>query len=319
MSDSALVPVDFGPIEQVAGGTGGVEFNGFQDALYNRKANRSVDPADVSQRLVTSALYELPFGPGKRWNPASGVLSRIVGGWQINLISVMQSGIPLTVRGASNFQADRPNSTGRSAELPGDQRSAQRWFDTAQFVNPPDFTFGNVGRTIPDVRHPGTMNFDGSLIKDTQITERVRLQFRVGGIQPGEPRQSWAGGRHVCAGSGRPELPCAVRHHHNGSRCSRHAVWFEADFLRREEATEALRLGEEFGRRSRTSTPMLTRRGQNEDVAMCGHWQNPLPETDARLGDLLPTKFKGRSNSKATPSPVCGERVAEATAVAEAG
>ena len=91
----------------------------------------------------------------------------------------MQSGIPLTVRGANNFQADRPNSTGISVELRGDQRGVARWFDTAQFVNPPDFTFGNVSRTIPDVRHPGTVNLDASLIKDTQITERLRFQFRV--------------------------------------------------------------------------------------------------------------------------------------------
>ena len=91
----------------------------------------------------------------------------------------MQAGIPLTVRGANNFQADRPSSTGKSAKLPRDQRSAQRWFDTAQFVNPPAFTFGNVSRTLPDVRHPGAINFDASVIKDTQITERLRLQFRA--------------------------------------------------------------------------------------------------------------------------------------------
>jgi len=175
ISDSVLLPVDFGtvaPLEQVT------QYE-FQDPLYNRQANRSVDPGDVSQRLVMSALYELPFGRGKRWNPANGVLSKIVGGWQINLIGVMQSGIPLTVRGANNFQADRPNSTGISVELRGDQRGVARWFDTAQFVNPPDFTFGNVSRTIPDVRHPGTVNLDASLIKDTQITERLRFQFRV--------------------------------------------------------------------------------------------------------------------------------------------
>jgi hypothetical protein len=107
------------------------------------------------------------------------VLNKIVGGWQINLIGVLQNGIPLTVRGANNFAADRPNSTGKSAELPGDQRTVQRWFDTAQFVNPPDFTLGNVSRTIPDVRHPGAINFDLSLIKDTRVTERVNVQFRA--------------------------------------------------------------------------------------------------------------------------------------------
>ncbi|MBK7930767.1 MAG: carboxypeptidase regulatory-like domain-containing protein [Bryobacterales bacterium] len=171
-SDSTLVPVDFGPIEQITD-------NGFQDGLYNRKLNRSIDPGDVSQRLVVSALYELPFGRGKAFNPSNGVAQRIVGGWQINMISVMQTGIPLTVRGANNNAADRPNSTGVSAELPSDQRTAQRWFDTTQFVNPPQFTLGNVSRTIGDVRHPGTVNFDLSLVKDTRITERFNLQFRA--------------------------------------------------------------------------------------------------------------------------------------------
>jgi hypothetical protein len=171
ISDSAIVPVDFGPIEQVTD-------NGYQDGLYNRKLNKSVDPADVSQRLVTSAIYELPFGPGKALNPSNAVARKLVGGWQINMISVMQTGIPLTVRGATNNAADRPNSTGLSAALPRGERTADRWFDTRQFVNPPDFTLGNVGRTTPDVRHPGTVNFDFSLIKDTKFLERFNLQFR---------------------------------------------------------------------------------------------------------------------------------------------
>ncbi len=172
MSDSSLIPIDFGPIEQVTD-------TAFQDGRFNRKLNRSLDPADVSQRLVTSLLYELPFGQGKAFSPSNAVARKIVSGWQVNLISVIQSGIPLTVRGASNFQADRPNSTGKSAKLPRGERNAQRWFDTSQFVNPPDFTFGNVGRTLPDVRHPGTINFDLSVIKDTRITERFNLQFRA--------------------------------------------------------------------------------------------------------------------------------------------
>ena len=175
IGDSTLLPVDFGTavaLEQVTE-------SGFQDARFNRRANRSLDPGDVAQRLVMSSLYELPVGRGKRWSPANGVLSGFVSGWQIGLIGVMQGGIPLTVRGANNLQSDRPNSTGVSARLPRDQRSAVRWFDTAQFVNPPDFTFGNVGRTLPDVRHPGTINFDASVIKNTEITERLRLQFRV--------------------------------------------------------------------------------------------------------------------------------------------
>jgi hypothetical protein len=173
ISDSNLVPIDFGtlaPLEQVTE-------NGYQDGLYNRAANKSVDPGDVSKRAVISALYELPFGPGKALNPSNAAVRKLVSGWQINTIGVMQTGIPLIIRGASNFAANRPNSTGESAKL--DNPTRERWFNTEAFVNPPDYQFGNIGRTLPDVRTPGTVNFDLSLIKDTKITEHVNLQFRA--------------------------------------------------------------------------------------------------------------------------------------------
>jgi hypothetical protein len=191
ISDSNLVPVNFGPIEQATE-------TGFQDALYSRHLNRSVDPADVAQRAVISALYELPFGPGKAWNPSNGLLQRLVGGWQLNTIGVMQTGIPLVIRGANNFQANRPNSTGESAKL--DNPTRERWFNTDVFVNPPPFELGNVGRTLPDVRTPGTVNFDLSMIKDTRITERVNLQFRaeafnfLNHVNLGAPNTSFSAG-----------------------------------------------------------------------------------------------------------------------------
>ncbi|MCU0246375.1 MAG: TonB-dependent receptor [Bryobacter sp.] len=150
---------------------------GFQNGKYDRAADRALDPRDVSQRGVVSALYELPFGKGKRWNPANPVANRLAGGWQVNTIGTMQTGRPLSVSGANNFLANRPNSTGTSAKL--DNPTPDRWFDTMQFVNPPNFTFGNLGRMLPDVREPGIVNWDLSIIKNTTITERVNLQFRA--------------------------------------------------------------------------------------------------------------------------------------------
>ncbi len=170
ISDSNAVPIDFGAIEQTTD-------NSFQNGYYNRKAEKSVDPADVSRRAVISLIYELPFGKGKLFHPSNAVADKLASGWQINVITVAQNGLPLTVRGANNFQADRPNSTGVSAKI--DNPTAAKWFNTDAFINPPNFTFGNVGRTIPDVRHPGAFNIDFSLIKDTRITERFKLQFRA--------------------------------------------------------------------------------------------------------------------------------------------
>lgn len=171
---------------------------GYQDGLYNRKENKSLDPLDIAQRAVVSVVYELPFGPGKWYNPSNAAMKRIVGGWQISSIGQMQTGQPLMIRGASNQMANRPNSTGKSAKL--DNPSAQRWFDTTVFVNPPDFTFGNVGRTLPDVRAPGTFNWDLSAIKNTGITERVNLQFRaeafnfMNSVNLRPPNQSFSAG-----------------------------------------------------------------------------------------------------------------------------
>jgi hypothetical protein len=164
ISDSLQTPVNFGPIEQAS-------VTGYQNGAYNRRAERSVEPADVSQRAVISVLYELPFGKG------AGVFNRIAGGWQLNTIGVMQTGIPLMIRGASNNLADRPDSSGTSAKL--DSRTSDRWFDTTQFINPASYTYGNIGRTLPDVRAPGTINWDISVIKNTRITERTNLQFRA--------------------------------------------------------------------------------------------------------------------------------------------
>jgi len=170
MSDGVSVPVDFGPVEQT-------NENGFQDSVSNRQLNKSVDPADVSQRSVISLLYELPFGRGKWLNPGNIVLNKIVGGWQVNMINVLQTGVPLTVRGANNFAADRPNSTGTSARIDNPTRTA--WFRTDVFVNPPEYELGDVGRTLPDARHPGAVNFDISMIKETTFRERFRVEFRA--------------------------------------------------------------------------------------------------------------------------------------------
>ena len=165
ISDSTQIPVNFGPVEQV-------NENSFQNGLFDRQASRSVDPTDVARRAVISLLYDLPFGRG-----APSALNKLIGGWQINSVGVMQTGVPLIVRGASNKQANRPNSTGQTAKLNTPTR--ERWFNTSVFVNPPLYTYGDLGRVLPDVRTPGTVNFDLSLFKDTMIGERLNVQFRV--------------------------------------------------------------------------------------------------------------------------------------------
>ena len=108
-------PVDFGAVEQVS-------FWGYQNGKYGRSLERSLDPTDVAQRLVVSGLYELPFGKGKRFANSNRVTNALIGGWQVNTIATIQSGLPVVIRGASNNRADRPNSNGKSAKVENPQR-----------------------------------------------------------------------------------------------------------------------------------------------------------------------------------------------------
>ena len=170
ISDSVAAPINFGAVEQVTN-------NGYQNGLYGRNLERSVDPTDVPQRFAFSSVYELPIGRGKALNIENSVLNLILGGWQTQSIMTLQKGLPVLISGASNNLANRPNSTGISAKL--DNPTQYAWFNTAAFVNPPLYTYGNVGRALPDVRTPGFFNLDFSMIKNTKIRERTTLQFRA--------------------------------------------------------------------------------------------------------------------------------------------
>lgn len=152
---------------------------------YNPRADHSVDAIDVTHRLTLSGLYDLPFGNGQRYLTRP-VTDKIVGGWQLNAILTLESGRPLGITGANNQLAGRPNwNPNVSLFVPHQGRSVLYqtgklpWFNPLAFVNPPDYTFGNVPRELSNLRGPGTVNLDLSLFKTTHITERTSCEFRI--------------------------------------------------------------------------------------------------------------------------------------------
>lgn len=152
---------------------------------YNPRADHSVDTIDVTHRLTISGLYDLPFGKNQMLL-SSPKTDRIFGGWQVNSILTMESGRPIGVTGANNQLASRPNlNPNVSLFVPHQSRSVLyqtgqlEWFNPLAFVNPPDYTYGNVPRKFGNLRGPGTVNLDASLFKTTHITERTTLEFRI--------------------------------------------------------------------------------------------------------------------------------------------
>jgi hypothetical protein len=112
----------------------------------------------------------------------SGVADWFVGGWQISGLTTLQSGRPFTVVLSSDTANigtagnQRPVVVG-DPKLSGVDRSADHWFNTAAFAIPARGTFGNLGRNT--LIGPSFKNSDLSLIKNNQIREATKVQFRA--------------------------------------------------------------------------------------------------------------------------------------------
>lgn len=149
------------------------------------RAERSLSTQDISQSFVLSFQAPIPVGRGQHWLRQPGrAVDLVAGGWQLNGIFRRQTGYPLGLTAPNSTGSlgggQRPNSTGISAELTGDVHDRlNRYFDTSQFVQPAPYTFGNVSRTLADVRAPGASNIDLSLFKRFHLTEGWRLEFRA--------------------------------------------------------------------------------------------------------------------------------------------
>lgn len=156
---------------------------GYQD-INNRRQARAPSTFDVPHRLVISGVYELPFGKGRKMlSSGNAVVNGLVGGWQLNTIATIQSGFGITpTMAASNLNNagayQLPNRI-CNGNLPGNERTITRWFDTSCFVAPPALTYGNSGLNI--VRGPGLQQVDLAFLKNFGLSfrEGARVQFRA--------------------------------------------------------------------------------------------------------------------------------------------
>ncbi|PYS15793.1 MAG: TonB-dependent receptor [Acidobacteria bacterium] len=152
---------------------------------YDRKRlNRGVASFSVLHQFSGYTSYQLPFGNGQRFaSGASGLMEKLIGGWQWNTGIRVASGFPFTPLAGSNVTGtgDQSNSDvpnwNPNFKGPVIIGRPDQWFDPRAFVLPAQGTFGNVARG--SLRGPGLFNVDTSLFKNMTIAEGLKLSFRT--------------------------------------------------------------------------------------------------------------------------------------------
>jgi len=150
--------------------------NGGPSTPANPELSWGYGDNDRTHVYTGSFVWALP------WFKEGGVARWVLGHWQVSGLLTAMSGQPLDVtmsaallRAPSNTQ--RPDQIGE-AKILGNYGPGKKYFDITAFAAPAANTFGNLTRRRGDLRGPGFLNFDFSLVK----------QFPAGGSRVGEFR-----------------------------------------------------------------------------------------------------------------------------------
>lgn len=162
--------------------------NGFNFTVgynYNRERNQefydeqdyftntlTYQPArNARHRITGAAIYELPFGRGRRYmSAAPRALDYAFGGWSLAPLFTYNTGLFLRFGGLV---------VNGDPTLDSPERS--RWFDTSKFSILPAFTRRTNPLQFPRLVGPNTMNLDLTLAKEFPVTEKVKFELRMEG------------------------------------------------------------------------------------------------------------------------------------------
>jgi hypothetical protein len=152
---------------------------------FNISANRGNVVGTRRQRLLVTGTYELPFGKGRQWMNSSPIVDGFLGGWNLNTITLLETGPYLTPTDSitddqtnTNPSADgsivRPDRVGNPVPT---NRSPSNYFNLNAFAPTPQGAgrIGNAGVGILEA--PGTIAVSAGLAKVVAVREAWRLRF----------------------------------------------------------------------------------------------------------------------------------------------
>jgi hypothetical protein len=165
---------------------------GGSPAAYLDRLYKGPCSFDVPHNFVTSYIWELPFGNGRKYfSQVPRAVNAVIGGWQWQGINTFQSGVPYSI----GISTDRANTAvGQMPDAiakPVVLQNVNCWYFTSAnpacrallpnqadtFALPAQYTYGNSGRDI--LYNNRLIQFDMSLYKNFKFTESKSLEFRA--------------------------------------------------------------------------------------------------------------------------------------------
>ncbi|HEX4065218.1 MAG TPA: TonB-dependent receptor [Acidobacteriaceae bacterium] len=142
----------------------------------------ALSPWDIPQNLAISGIYLLPFGRGRTLlSHANALTDGVLGGWQLQTILDLRSGIPYTPtvsgdRANTGVGSQRPNINARGCSS-GFHRSLATWFNESCYVDGPVYTYGQV--RAESLRSDVYRQYDASIFKNFAMPGESTLSFRA--------------------------------------------------------------------------------------------------------------------------------------------
>jgi len=158
---------------------------------FDRRREKAVWLDIPTHRVTGNMIYELPFGPGKKFANSPSRTSRLIaGGWELSVIYSSYSGQFLTPTWTGPDPTGTAYTTSRTpaqvtirpdhlrdANLPSDQQSVSRWFDATAFAAPALGRFGTAAKGV--IKGPGSVIVNAGLSKRLDFTERFRARLEL--------------------------------------------------------------------------------------------------------------------------------------------
>jgi Carboxypeptidase regulatory-like domain/TonB dependent receptor-like, beta-barrel/TonB-dependent Receptor Plug Domain len=136
-------------------------------------------------------VYELPVGRGKPFGAnLHPVLNAIIGNWSISAVHRYQSGVPISLADNSCTQTLAGAGTARCSYVPGQpllnpnfnpKDPLSPYLNRAAFMQPANFTYGNVPAVIPQLYQPSQLGEDVAASKNIHFGqgEKNIIEFRA--------------------------------------------------------------------------------------------------------------------------------------------